>query len=107
MYPKIINDTSRQFVSSSDVEKFLKNLFIKKQDDNPIFERAILSECFEKCAWIYDTTVWDDYIETKDGGEVADISTSISVRFPKTDYDWICNRMKKYLIKIGKLKEKN
>jgi len=87
-----------RFSSTFDIENFLKILFDQSLNNDPDFVRAILDCYYQKNAWIYDTDIW-----TNNNENITDILVSISLRFPKSDYQWIRDKFKKYLIENKKL----
>lgn len=48
-------------------------------------------------SWIHSICLEDDDTEEDDNDKPITYSVSFSVRFPQTDYDWVCDELRKYL----------
>ena len=85
-----------QFATEMDLDKFLNIVFKKVKIDDDHYIRG--NNAFphsKKNSWIYDINIEEDDYELS---KVEGLSIVMSLRFPNTDYDWICQQMKKYLI---------
>ncbi|XWV25107.1 hypothetical protein QJ856_gp0669 [Tupanvirus deep ocean] len=84
------------FRKQEDLEKFLNILFKGADHDNKIYLRACFSKKYNENAWIYDYYIFQDFAPGE--GKVRSVYSSISLRFPKSDYEWMVHQIKTYLI---------
>lgn len=80
-----------EFSTSHDIQKFLNIVFVdvNKERGTEIFERATNTLWPHQIldSWQYDIVLNDEH----------DLQVSVSLRFPREDYDWICKRFREYL----------
>lgn len=90
-----------QFASAMDLEKFLNIIFkdIKINDDHYIKGNNAFPYN-KKNSWVYNINIEEDNYESS---KIDGLSIAMSLRFPNTDYDWVCQQMKKYLVNENKL----
>lgn len=90
-----------EFSTSMELDKFLNIVFKDTNIDDDHFIRGLLSFPYNtENSWIYEINFIEHDYESP---TVSGLSSAVSVRFPKIDYDWICDRMEKYLESENKL----
>ena len=85
-----------QFASANDADFFLNIVFNNISTYSNEYNRGI--RIFKNPllkSWIYNVNIENDNDESN---VVNGLSIAISIRFPKTDYDWICEKFKNYLV---------
>lgn len=71
----------------------MKIIFNSGNDvDEDLLQRALLSYEHDENAWIYD-------IINDAGDDTNEVSTTVSVRFPRIDYDFVVYGLKTYIEK--------
>ncbi|AKI80160.1 hypothetical protein QJ850_gp539 [Acanthamoeba polyphaga mimivirus] len=83
-----------EFLDTESMKKFMSIVFTGIPNTSNIFSRANKLTEINEGSWIYDLTLMDDNPTTR-GFDIKDVYTFISVRFPKSDYEWICKRFEK------------
>ncbi|XWV26367.1 hypothetical protein QJ857_gp0706 [Tupanvirus soda lake] len=84
------------FRKQDDLEKFLNILFKGIECDDERYLRACFSKNYNEKAWIYDYYIFQDFINNN--GKVRSLYSSISLRFPKSDYNWIVHKIKSFIV---------
>lgn len=85
------------FSTSNDAERFLK--IVTKDDDGSELYARILDGIpgTTPNAWIYDLNIVDRDYDEESGRLYNELYISVSIRFPQSDYEWVCEKFREYL----------
>lgn len=88
-----------EFADYNQFQKFMDILFRGLKSDCEIRNRAygLFEEHVER-SWIYKSFVIDNCMYNN-SRTINALTFSVSLRFPKSDYDWVCQRFEDYIMK--------